>query len=369
MFTKCKEVETSLTQSFKNYQKTNYICFPERNLTHRTLMPDFLIAFLFLIGLFCLELLYFRLAIAYKIIDKPNKRSSHTRFTIRGGGVIFPIAVLGWAIVTGFQFPWFISGLLLISLVSFVDDLNHIHSKVRFLFQFLAVAFILFQLSYNLQWYWYLLIIIVAIAAINAWNFMDGINGITGGYSLITVGTLYYININIIQFADNGLLVAVILALIVFNFFNFRKKAQCFAGDVGSVSIAFIIVYLVIQLVASSQNMLFIGLILLYGLDTATTIFFRLLRKENIFEAHRSHFYQFIVNEKGWPHLAVSAIYAIAQFLINLIVIALIDSNVNLFDSGVQLIVLVIISGLAFLSVRFFSEGKGYLTGKAAMKS
>lgn len=331
-------------------------------------MLEYLLALLFLIGLFCLELLYFRLAIAYMIIDKPNQRSSHTRFTIRGGGVIFPVAVTGWWVMSGFQYPWFVCGLMLISVVSFIDDLNHIHSKVRFLFQFLAVAFILFQLSYNLQWYWYLSIIMAAIAAMNAWNFMDGINGITGGYSMITLGTLYYINNYIHRFADNQLLLAVVLALLVFNFFNFRKRAQCFAGDVGSVSIAFIIIYLIIQLIAASQNLLYIGLILLYGLDTATTIFFRLLRKENIFEAHRSHFYQYLVNEKRWPHLVVASLYGILQLLINISILAFSGSATDILSSALGLMALLFISGVLFLAVRFLFEGKGYLTGTSVAK-
>lgn len=327
-------------------------------------MQDFISSLLFLIGLFCLELIYFRIAFAYKIIDIPNQRSSHKKFTIRGGGIIFPIAVLVWWISGGFQFPWFVAGLFIVSLVSFVDDLNHLQSKIRFLFQAISIALIIMELSESLDWYYYFAIMAIAIAAINAWNFMDGINGITGGYSLVTVGSLFYINSQLYPFATDQLLGAVILSLLIFNFFNFRKSARCFAGDVGSVSIAFIICFFLIRLVAESGNLLFLSLILFYGLDTVTTIIFRLIRRENIFEAHRSHFYQFLVNEQKIPHLAVASFYAVMQLMINIIVMSQYNRRIDISRSAVELVLLFLVSLVVFLIIRFVLEGSERLLGK-----
>lgn len=318
-------------------------------------MAEHLLAVLYFVVLFVLELVYFRIAFTYRIIDRPNERSSHKKITIRGGGIIFPLAVLAW-FLTGFEFPLFLSGLILISVVSLIDDLNHINSKIRFFFQFLAVILMLFQLSFNFEWYWYPVMIGVVIGIMNAWNFMDGINGITGGYSLVTAASLYLINKYTHSFADSSFILIVIVSLVVFNYFNFRRKAKCFAGDVGSVSMAFIIGFLLIQLIASTQNMLFLGIILFYGLDTASTIIFRLMRGENIFEAHRSHFYQFLVNERRIPHLYVAAGYALLQVLVNIAIISLPNTS---FVLSVLLFLAISISSLFFfILLRIRMEGK-----------
>lgn len=269
--------------------------------------------------LLSLELLYFKIATHYNIIDKPNHRSSHTRLTIRGGGIIFPIALIFYSFFTKLQYPYFISGLLLISLISFIDDIKELSSKIRISAHLLAVALMFVQIGmFMLPVYWVLLGFIFVVGVINAINFMDGINGITGGYGLITLATLYYINLNIVKFTVDDFLIISILAVLVFNFFNFRIKAKCFAGDVGSVSLAFIFVFFLLQLIIKTQNVTYLLLLLVYGLDTITTIVFRLIRKENIFKAHRSHFYQYLANEKKLSHLSVSIMYMVFQGVINL---------------------------------------------------
>ena len=291
---------------------------------------------LFAIVLFLVELLYFHLASANKIIDRPNERSSHTIVTIRGGGIIFPIAAICWAILNHFQFPFFISGLFLISFISLLDDIKNLHSRTRSFFHFLSVSLMLYQLPLSTNWYWYIPVFIVIVGFINAYNFMDGINGITGGYSLITLGSLWYVNHFINPFISESFIVFLILSLIVFNFFNFRPKAKCFAGDVGSVSIAFIISFLLIQAIFHANNFIFIGFVLVYGLDAVSTILFRLIRRENIFKAHRTHFYQFLSNEKQWPHLSVSIVYCILQLLINSLVLILFDKGIT--GNGIAII-------------------------------
>ena len=98
---------------------------------------------LYLPVLTILILFYFRLAVQFKIIDRPNQRSSHSRITIRGGGIIFPIALLLQALFSRFEYPLFTSGLLLISTVSFYDDMRPLSNKIRLLIHLIAVSLLL----------------------------------------------------------------------------------------------------------------------------------------------------------------------------------------------------------------------------------
>lgn len=306
--------------------------------------------------LFVIEFLYFKIADHYNIIDKPNHRSSHSVVTIRGGGIIFGIAVLLFYLFFDFQFPFFTIGLFLITLISFLDDIHTLNNKIRLSIHLVSVLLMFYQ--WNLiafPWYWLIIAGIFVIGTINAYNFMDGINGITGSYSLLAIITLYYINASIIKFTSSELLIIVGMSLLVFNFFNFRIKAKCFAGDVGSVSIAFIIVFLIGQLIMKTGNVVYILLLLVYGLDAIFTILFRLIRKENIFEAHRSHFYQYLANQLKWNHLLVSLLYFLVQLLINGLVIFYVKESIPL------MLILILISSVLFLVVRFLVEGKGRL--------
>lgn len=306
--------------------------------------------------LFAAELLYFQIADHFNIIDKPNHRSSHTLITIRGGGIIFPFAILAFSFYAGFVYPYFLTGLLLISFISFMDDIRELSSKVRMLFHITAVGLLFYQLHlFVFPFYWILLALIVVIGTINAINFMDGINGITGAYGLVTLVTLQYINSAVVHFTAGSFLIVSILAVLVFNFFNFRTKAKCFAGDVGSVSLAFIILFFLLQLIIKTHNPGYFALLLLYGLDAVTTIVFRLFRKENIFKAHRSHLYQFLANEKKLPHVLVASLYALVQLAINICYITFQSiSYLNL------ALLLVLIVGL-FVALRFLLEGRAKL--------
>jgi len=304
-----------------------------------------------IIVLFCTELIYFRIADRYNIIDKPNYRSSHTNVTIRGGGIIFTIALLVYPLYAGLNYPYFLLGLIAISFISFIDDLQSVSNKLRIIVHLVAVALLFFQLNmFILPFYWIILAVIFVIGTINAINFMDGINGITGAYGLVTLATLYYIN-STIKFTTDGFLLISILSVIVFNFFNFRTKAKCFAGDVGSVSLAFIILFFILQLILKTQNLSYFLLLLVYGLDTFSTIVFRLIRKENIFKAHRSHFYQYWTNEKGMPHLLVSSFYGSTQLLINFLLLILKPQSVTI------IIITAILSLLLFFCIRLSTEG------------
>jgi UDP-N-acetylmuramyl pentapeptide phosphotransferase/UDP-N-acetylglucosamine-1-phosphate transferase len=156
---------------------------------------------------------------------------------------------------------------------------------------------------------------------------MDGINGITVLYSLVAIGTFFYVDKYIVDFHQDYFLIAILSALVVFAFFNFRKKAICFAGDVGSVSIAFIICYLLLKLFTNTEFVYWIFLLGIYGLDTLFTIICRIFRQEPLTQAHRSHFYQYLANEAGWGHLKVSILYGFIQLGLNFV---LIGSYINM---------------------------------------
>jgi len=270
-----------------------------------------------IISLFAFELAYFRIANHFNIIDKPNERSSHTRITLRGGGIIFYINVLIYFLFEGFQNPWFFTGLSLITFVSFADDMRPQPFKLRLLVHFIAMLFLFYQWDLFLYpWYFTLIAIIICTGILNAFNFMDGINGITGGYSLVVVCTLWYINSYQIRFIDTTFIYYIILALIVFDFFNFRKNAKCFAGDVGAISVAFILVFLLGLLILKSHDFSYIILLAVYGVDSVLTIIHRLILKENIFEPHRKHLFQLLANELKLPHLLVTSIYMLLQAII-----------------------------------------------------
>jgi len=280
-----------------------------------------MIYLLLLIVLFALEIFYFKIANHFNIIDKPNERSSHNTVTLRGGGLIFYIAALAYFIISGFDYPWFFLALTMMTIISFLDDVFTLSNKVRLLVHFSSVLLMAYQLDlFEMPWYFLITGFIVVVGVINAYNFMDGINGITACYSLSVGGLLILANREI-DFIDPDFLYCVMLGVLVFAFYNFRNKARCFAGDVGSVSIAFILIFAIGLLVLKTGNLIYILFLTVYGIDTVWTIFSRLIKKENIFKAHRSHLYQYLANEAGVNKLLISFLYGLIQFIIGVAIL------------------------------------------------
>lgn len=265
------------------------------------------------------ELLYFKVADRFNIIDKPNQRSSHSEITLRGGGVVILFSIWLFAVSSGFEYIGFIIGATLIACISFCDDVTPVKNRVRIIFHFISLILMLCQLGLMKLDLWYVIIISLVICTyiINAYNFMDGINGITGGYSLAVLVPIALVNSKI-QAVDQSLVYALILGVLVFCIFNFRTKAKCFAGDVGAVTIAFAIIFLIASLIIATNNVLWIMLLVVYGVDTVLTILHRIILKENIFKAHRKHVFQLMANELGLPHVVVSTFYMLLQFLISM---------------------------------------------------
>lgn len=271
--------------------------------------------------LLAIELLYFRIADKCNIIDKPNERSSHSTIVLRGGGIIFMLELWIWAAFFGIGYPWFVVAVTLIAGVSFLDDIRSLPDSVRLMAQFVAMGLMFYQLKmlHWEMWWVVLLALIVCVGASNIINFMDGINGITGGYALASLIPIYILNKDM-GFVEESLVVTVILADVVFCLFNFRPKgkAKCFAGDVGSIGIAFILLFLIGRLVMQMGDVTYLIFLLVYGVDGCLTIIHRIMLHENLGEAHRKHAYQLMANELKIGHVKVSLLYMGLQLAISL---------------------------------------------------
>ena len=287
------------------------------------------------------EMIYFRIADRFNIIDKPNQRSSHTRIVLRGGGVIFTIALWIWSIWYGFQYPWLLAGVTLAAGVSFVDDIHSLPDSVRLVTQFLAMFLIFYEvgllipgesLGFRVENLFVhalivLMALIVCVGATNIYNFMDGINGITGGYSLSIIVPLIILNekfgMSNKQFVEPSLLIVIGLSLLVFCWFNFRpkNKAKCFAGDVGSIGIALILLFCIGRLIVATGDPTWLVFMLVYAVDGCCTIVHRIMLHEHLGEAHRKHAFQLMANELGMSHVVVSLVYMTLQLAVSLVVV------------------------------------------------
>ena len=271
--------------------------------------------------LFCLEVVYFKIAERFNIIDKPNERSSHSSIVLRGGGIIFMLSLWIWSAFFGFQYVWFLLAVTLIAGVSFVDDIRSLPDSVRLVAQFAAMVMMFYQLDilhWNM-WWMVLVALVVCVGAADVINFMDGVNGITGAYALASLVPLALLNAGM-GFVAQSLIYVVILADVVFCFFNFRPKgkAKCFAGDVGSIGVAYILLFLIGSLILATGDVTYLIFLLVYGVDGCLTIVHRILLHENLGEAHRKHAYQLMANELGIGHVKVASFYALLQLAISL---------------------------------------------------
>ena len=211
-----------------------------------------------------LILIYFRIADKYNIIDKPNSRSSHSYITIRGGGIVFPIAVIMSGILGSIPLLVVI-GIVLAATVSFIDDLKPLHQLPRFSSHMIAVLFLLYVTGILSMPMWLILVVIIcAIGWINAFNFMDGINGITVLYSLVNLITFAYLFKGEIIFES---IVIMGLACLVFGYFNLRKRAKTFAGDVGSISMAIFLAYIMLHAIFNKEQIGYLLFFSIYGFD------------------------------------------------------------------------------------------------------
>ncbi len=329
-------------------------------------MPSVILYIIIVILLIVAELLYFRIADHFNIIDKPNERSSHSKIVLRGGGIIFLIGVWIWAAFFGFRYPWFLAGLTLVVVVSFIDDVHSLPDSVRLVAQFVAMAMMFYQLDllHPSLWWAVILALIVCVGATNIYNFMDGINGITAGYSLAVLVPLLLKNAQG-EFVDQDLIVVTILSVLVFAFFNFRpkNKAKCFAGDVGSVGIAFILLFLIGMLVVKTGDITWLTFLVVYGVDGVLTIIHRIMLHENLGQAHRKHAYQLMANELGMSHVVVSLVYMALQMAISLVMIYCVPSTVLAHWVYLLVVILLLAIGYVLFMKKYYHLHEEYLRG------
>ena len=300
--------------------------------------------------LLVIELFYFRIADRYNIIDKPNERSSHSTIVLRGGGVVFVISMVIWFIWQMAQGEWcvvqgylpFMVGLVLVCGVSFWDDIHSLPDSFRMAVQIGSVLLMFWSAGVYAvagNWLWTAVITLVAlffcVGATNFINFMDGINGITAAYSLAMLVPIALVNgawlkVHGFGFIEPSYLIVAIIGVLVFSIFNFRPKgkAKCFAGDVGSIGIAFIILLALARLMIATKDVTYIVFFVLYGVDGTLTIVHRIMLHEHLGEAHRKHAYQLMANELKMSHVTVSLIYMGLQLAVSLGFIYLIPNTI-----------------------------------------
>lgn len=323
------------------------------------------------------ELIYFKVADKCNIIDKPNERSSHTKVVLRGGGIIFTIGLWVWSIYFGFQYPWLLTAVTLAAGVSFVDDIHSLPDSVRLVAQFAAMVMMFWQIVQSLgfdagrfSWIVWVLIgiaaLIVCVGATNIYNFMDGINGITAGYSMSVLLPLFVLNQRSDltgNFVEGSMIVVIILSVLVFSFFNFRpkNKAKCFAGDVGSVGIALILLFLIGCLIMKTGDVTWLAFLIVYGIDGCCTILHRIMLHENLGEAHRKHAYQLMANELGMSHVVVSLIYMAMQLVILLVMVYLIPNTILAHWIYLVAVAVVLVAAYVLFMKKYYHLHEEYL--------
>ena len=345
------------------------------------------------------ELIYFRIADKCNIIDKPNERSSHSTIVLRGGGIIFAVSMIIWSL-TPFPSPmgegsvmpimayWpFLAGLLLIAGVSFWDDVRSLPDSVRLVTQFAAMGLMFWNMGLfyadSGQWTadsWWMtgvvvvLAFIVCVGATNVINFMDGINGITAGYSLAVLVPLLIVEslefsvesqLKDDVFIEPSYLVVAILGVLVFSIFNFRPKgkAKCFAGDVGSVGIAFIMLFAIGKLIVATGDITWLAFLMVYGVDGCCTIIHRIMLHENLGQAHRKHAYQLMANELKMSHVTVSLIYMGLQLAVSFGFIYLIPNTIV--AHWIYFVCVAVVLGLTYIAFKkkYYHLHEEYLRG------
>ncbi len=299
------------------------------------------------------ELIYFRIADKCNIIDKPNERSSHSSVVLRGGGIIFAISMIVWLIWQMVHGEWFtvqgylpfMVGLILICTVSFWDDVHSLSDSLRMAVQIIATLLMFWSINLGsgltVQGSWLLQVVIAVVAlffcvgAANFINFMDGINGITAAYAMAMLVPIALVNgswlkVNGCGFIEPSYLMVAIIGVLVFSIFNFRPKgkAKCFAGDVGSIGIAFIILFALGRLMMATKDVSWIVFFLVYAIDGTLTIIHRIILHENLGQAHRKHAYQLMANELKIGHVKISLLYMVMQLVISLGFIYLIPNTI-----------------------------------------
>lgn len=281
-----------------------------------------IISFLIIIGA---ELFYIPIARRNNWTSERNNRTDGHPVTVVGGGFIFYLAMVLWSLGIGwlYEVPQTMSnftvGLTMLAACSFADDLLQLKVWMRLVVHFIAVLFLCFQFYvFELPLWIWLTFIPCAIGLINGYNFMDGINGITAAYSITVLSIFLWITLCEIHFISGTFIFFALISALIFAFFNFRKRAVIFAGDVGSIVMGYIVTTILTYYILSTSQISGIVFVIVYGIDTLMTILRRLCERENIFQPHHKHIYQLLNIIWGCNQLAISVGYALLQAIISI---------------------------------------------------
>jgi len=281
-------------------------------------MPIFIVVFILNIaGIH----LYLRYAQQKALLDTPNARSSHEVPTVRGGGLLFAPTFIALLLFYAPGYNLSALALAIAAVISFLDDLYTLPVRYRLPVHFLSVALLIYDTQSTWPIWASLLALILITGWLNTFNFMDGINGISAVYATVLFGSFFIVPLynHAARHALYPILPDMLAAILAFSWFNFRKKVLCFAGDIGSVSLALILAWALLMHWHSPQSLYLLAFPALYAVDSVMTILVRLSRRENIFEPHRTHLYQLLANEQGWDHRLIALLYGGLQFIINII--------------------------------------------------
>lgn len=277
---------------------------------------------------------FLRLAHKYGLQDHPVGRSSHRQPTVTGMGVIIMLAFVLYLFWQPFVLPpLFVMGFLLLTTISLIDDIYFLKHSVRLAFQILGVILIVLQLPFQSSGYEVIALglaaVVFGVGVLNAYNFMDGINGMLTLHAILLLSSMLWLNEHLvdlegngINFSSSGFIMSIIIPLLIFGFFNIRKNAIAFMGDVGSIGIAFVILFLMYSLVLASGNYIYLLLFATFGADAGLTVCYKLILRENIFVPHRDFLFKKLVHLGRKSHLSVSFGYFAVQMVINVFIIA-----------------------------------------------
>jgi len=311
-----------------------------------------------------LFVLYFIIGKKVGISDNPVGRSSHKNSTITGAGIVFTISfvVVNILYSTGLPLSFFL-GLILLATISFIDDIKFVKHSVRFVFQILGLTLLVSQVPINGDLSDKVPVIIAGvlfgIGVLNGFNFIDGINGMLGLNTLVILISLIYLNETLVNpstleampFANPIALYSITVAVLVFLFLNFRTKAVFFMGDVGSISLGFIVLFFIYELISKTGNLSYLLLFSVIGIDSGLTVIYKLIQKENIFIPHRDFLFKKLVHIGRYGHVRISSIYALTQLAINALVI-LLPFNKTLSAQVSVIFILVFIQSFMYINTR-----------------
>lgn len=279
------------------------------------------ISFIFLIAA---ELFYIPIARRNSWTSARNNRTDGHPITVIGGGFIFFVSILLYSFGIGWLYepPQVMAnmfvGITMLAACSFLDDILQLKVWIRLVVQFVAVMFLAFQFNLVELPFWMLVIyMICSVGMINGYNFMDGINGITAAYSLSVLGVFLWINLSVEHFTSGLLLVFAIMGVLVFAYFNFRRHAIVFAGDVGAICMGYIVVTILTFYILQEKELSSIIFLIVYIVDVVMTILRRIVEKENIFRPHHKHIYQLLNRQWGCNQLLLAGTYAGLQTVIS----------------------------------------------------